>query len=261
MWRRCVSGGVVTLLLLAVACGGRSIRRGDGGGEAGGSPEGGGVGGRTGGTGGTGVGATGGTGGTGLGGTGVGATGGSAAGVPSRPPTVCELDGRTLQVGDIVEDVPTCRSCICRESGEVACSHCDATCRVSSTTLAAGDSVLMPDGCTTCLCTVYGVDCNGGACALSDPCRDLATEYEIAVGALRWCGPQADNYTCLNAQTVPETIPCGCEVAVRDSRTYTDLADSYYAMGCPVPPTCENFCSQPGHPYRCGEAGFCIGSS
>jgi hypothetical protein len=259
------------LLVVVAACGGRSIRHGEG--DAGEGADGpdftggiGGVGGRTGGTGmgatgGTGMGATGGTGMGATGGTGMGATGGSAAGAFTMLPRKhCEFGGILLVVGEVVEDPLICQRCVCRDYGVVDCSHCDATCRVAATTLEAGESLLMPDGCTTCLCTVYGTDCSSNACATPDPCRDLATEYEITVGALRWCGPQAEDYTCVDAVSVPETIPCGCDTVARSSHAYTKLADEYYAMGCAVPFECDKPCSTPpAYPYRCGESGFCVG--
>ena len=244
---------VVSLFLLGAACGGRSIRH-DEGGEAGQDPgDVGGVGGNTGGTGGSGT----------LGGTGVGAyggTGGSAGGEPVSPPKFCDFNGLVLSVGQSTEDPLLCRTCTCQPDGDVDCTHCDATCRVASATIAVGENLLMPDGCTSCLCTVEGMDCNSNQCVTPDPCRDLATEYELAVGAARWCGQVYGDYTCNAAIRVPESIPCGCLVVVRGNATTTPIADRYFEMGCPADPRCERTCDEPRPPYRCGEAGFCVGA-
>jgi hypothetical protein len=246
---------VVGLLALAAACGGRSIRHADGG-EAGDDAEGtGGVGGVTAGTGGRGSGAT--------GGTGMGAVSGvgGSAGTAPVPPAFCEFEGRVLAVGQTTEDELLCRTCTCQPNGDVECTQCDATCRVASTVLHVGDTMLHTDGCTTCLCTVNGMDCDGSACSAPDPCGDLAKEYELAVGAARWCGREYGDITCNAPQRFLDSIPCGCEVLVRGGAMLIPIGEAYFGMGCPVPPVCERACPPPIRPpYRCGEAGFCVGS-
>jgi hypothetical protein len=237
-----------SLLVVGSACGGRSIRHGEGdAGEGAEGPLGPGA------TGGVGAGATGGvgaTGGTGTGGNGMAGT------FPVHPPLSCERNGAIYAVGDRVEDPLLCEACTCANDGVFVCTHCNATCRVQSSLVDVGQSLLMPDGCTTCLCTVNGMDCNSSACAVPDPCQDVATEYQIAVGAEQWCGRE---FNCIDAIQVPETIPCGCPVIVRNTHTYTALLDQYVDMGCPAPPFCEKPCPVTGPPYRCGEAGFCVG--
>jgi hypothetical protein len=245
----------LSFLALAAACGGRSIRHGDGG-EAGADPEGnGGVGGVTGGTGGRGLGAT--------GGTGVGAvagTGGSAGTAPATP-TFCEFEGLVLAVGQSTEDKLLCRTCTCRPSGDVECTQCNVTCRVASSVLSVGNTMVHTDGCTTCICTIYGMDCDSSACMVPDPCGDLAKEYELAVGAARWCGREYGDITCNSAQRVADSIPCGCDVLVRGHETIDPIKNAYIDRGCPMPELCEKACSVPPRaPYRCGEAGFCVGS-
>jgi hypothetical protein len=243
---------VLSAFLSGLSCGGRSIRHGSGG-EAGEDPEGAGaVGGTTGGT-------TGGrnvTGGTGAGAFGGG--GGSAGDLPITP-TLCHFDGLVLAVGQSTEDVPLCRTCTCQADGDVDCTQCDATCRVSATEISVGQSILMPDGCTSCICTIDGMDCNSSSCEKSDPCRDLVSEYELAVGAERWCGPRYGNFNCTSALRIAESIPCGCSVLVRSVEAATNILDRYVDMGCPAAPICESMCQEPRPPYRCSEAGFCIG--
>jgi hypothetical protein len=273
---------VLAPFLLVAACGGRSIRHGDGG-EAGDDPDGtgaigattggttggrnttGGTGmgalGGTGGTGGTGMGALGGTGGTGMGAVGgTGDKGGTTGGVPVNPPQYCEFNGRILSFGETAEDPRFCLSCTCASGGRLDCTQCDVTCRVSAVDIKVGQNQLMPDGCTNCVCTVNGMDCDGSACATPDPCRDLMKEYELAVGAQRWCGPDFGNFTCTTALRAKETIPCGCNVLVRSLEPIYPIENAYIDLGCPPPTNCEQMCEEPRAPYRCGEAGFCVGA-
>jgi hypothetical protein len=190
--------------------------------------------------------------------TGMGARAGTG-GAPMNPPQFCEFNGLVLSVGQSVEDPRFCQTCTCQPGGEVDCKQCDVTCRVAASTIKVGQNLVMPDGCTNCVCTVTGVDCDSSGCAVPDPCRDLATEYEIAVGAARWCGREYGNYTCTSALRTKETIPCGCNVLVRELESITPIANAYIDTGCPSPPTCETMCQEPRAPYRCGEAGFCTG--
>jgi hypothetical protein len=258
---------VLSAFSLAAACGGRSIRHGEGG-EAGDdfvegtAAIGGTTGGRNG-TGGTGMGALGGTGGTGmgaLGGTGVGALGGSGGNPVPVPAPFCEWNGLVLSVGQSTENARFCETCTCQSDGSVDCTRCNVTCRVAATTVEVGRNVLMPDGCTNCVCTITGMDCDSNACATPDPCRDLITEYELAVGAGRWCGREYNGYTCTSALLTEESIPCGCDVLVRSLEPIWPIANAYIDMGCPPAPICEKMCEEPRPPYRCSEAGFCVGA-
>lgn len=217
-WRP-VAGGVVWLLGVAGACGGRSVRHGSGG-EAGDNPEGMGVAG----------GVSGGAGG--VGGTGFGATGGMGMGATS---------GTNL--------------------GTAGAGGREATCRVASRVLNVGETMLHADGCTVCACTIDGMDCNSSACAVPDPCADLAKEYELAVSAASWCGVQYGDSTCLFAPAAPDSVTCGCDVLVRGTATTEPIADAYMSLGCPVPEVCNRVCPPPPQlPYRCNQAGFCVGS-
>jgi hypothetical protein len=117
-----------------------------------------------------------------------------------------DFNGLILSVGQSTEDRALCRTCTCRPDGHVDCTQCDATCRVASSKISVGQAILMPDGCTSCICTIDGMDCNGSACEHPDPCRDLVAEYELAVGAERWCGPEYGNFNCNSALRVGESI-------------------------------------------------------
>lgn len=251
---RLVCALVASLFVLGAACGGRSFRHDEGdAGDGTLGPDG---------TGGVDVGNGGSTGGNGVGGVGTGATlnlhGGSGGHHPD-PPRYCEFEGAVFAAGDKVEDPLICRTCVCAADGDMDCSHCDKTCVIASRTLSAGESLLQSDGCTVCLCTVNGVDCSSESCAAPDPCKDLVLEYEFAVGALRGCGPQYDNYTCKDAVAVRDSIPCGCLVPTRESATYRDIATRYYESGCAPPEFCERMCGELNYNFTCGVSGFCVG--
>jgi hypothetical protein len=177
----------------------------------------------------------------------VGGTGGIGA-----APGDCYYYGTYYQMGDeFIPDDDPCTSCICNNLSRVICGERDCTtCVYEGLQHPINASFPAKDGCNSCNCDERGnVYCGHAVCEPSSVCLDLQAKFAEEVAAQKSCPSRPDDSGCV--LTALDSLPCGCNTAVRSALTLDAIAAEYYADGCggdPLCPPCNNggvaFCSE-----------------